>query len=199
MCDAHRLGGVAKRGIRAGGSDFGHCLAPTDKRASIDLGARDGLHRKRFAGQHRLVEQHRTGHHACISWYDAPQREPHNVPRHDVDGGSIDPNVVTTNARQGHQTLFQQRQRGIRMAFLDDAKSDIQQQQRRDHRRLDAFADSELHRDRGFQHPGNRRPEMPRDAADRMFHVLGRRVRAEPGHKVCRLGRFDTNRCLIRL
>ena len=49
---------------------------------------------------------------------------------------------------------------GLGAAFLKQAECGVEYQQAGDNRSLDIFAERQLKHDRGFEHPGNRRPEF---------------------------------------
>ena len=91
---------------------------------------------------------------------------------------AVAPRPVAPDPHLQRQPLLEKRQRRVGAALLKHAERHVDDQQRRDHRRLDAFADRELEHNRRFEHPRHRRPEMAQHLDDGMRPFLRHRVRA---------------------
>ncbi len=179
--DADEFGGTTEIGVLAGGGDLRNGFAAPHQPAGIDGVAALPLDRDRLAGEHRLIDEERPFNDPQIGRDDLAERKLHDVVGNEVRRCHVLPGAVALHACPQREALLEQRQRGIGARFLEHAEPDVKEQQRRDRNRFEMFADHDLQRDRRFEHPRHRRPEMVHDPLDRVHPLLVNAVRTELG------------------
>jgi hypothetical protein len=141
-------------------ADLRHGFAASDQRPRIGLRAGARLDGHRFAGKHRLVEQHFSPVESHVRRDHAAERELHHVPGHQIGGGDGLPGTIAPDGRVQREPRFEGGEGRLRAAFLEQSESRVEHQEAGDDRRLDIFAERHLKQDRPFKHPWNRRPEL---------------------------------------
>lgn len=143
--------------------------------------------RHRFAREHRLVEQHVSRSQLGVRRDHAAERELDDIPRNEPVGRERGPGAVTADGGGHCQPRLQGFQGLLGAAFLDQPDDRVEQQQAGDDSCLGIFAKRQFQDDRGFEHPGHRRPEFFEGTLPRMQHGVGHGVGAELREPALRL------------
>ena len=77
--DAHQFGRTAEIRLGSGRRHLGDGLAAAHQRAGVDLAAEAGIGRKRFPGEHRLVDHDRSRHEGRIGRNQSTERQPDGI------------------------------------------------------------------------------------------------------------------------
>jgi hypothetical protein len=97
--DSHQLRGLSKISALTGCGDLRCRCAPSYQRTGISRIFRTYLHGHRFAGEHRLVEEHRPLEDASVGWDNAAQSQFNDVVWHKLGGGDFGPLTVPLDER----------------------------------------------------------------------------------------------------
>ncbi len=181
MGEAHKLGGAPEIGAGARRRDFRDRLAAANERAGIEQVARRRVHGHGFAGEHRLIHEHRARGEARIGRNDGAERQTDHVARHELCRRTLRPGAVAADEGGGREPLLQRRERSARAALLRHGQSDIEHEERADDAGFHILAERHLQHDGGFEQPWHRRPELAEQAPPHRMRLFGHRVRAMRG------------------
>lgn len=137
------------------------------------------LDRHRFAGEHRLVEQHIPFDQLGVRRDHAPKREFDHIPLNETRGWKRGPGPTAADGGGHCQARLQGLEGLLRATFLDQPDDRIEQEQAGDDRCLGIFAKHQLQYDRGFEHPRHRSPEFFQGTPPRMERGVGHGVGAK--------------------
>jgi hypothetical protein len=147
------------------------------QRTGIGFGSGYCIDRERLAGKHGLVDQDRSLDQAHVRRNDRPQRQLDDIAGNQFGGLHGRPFSIAPCRCDKCQPRLQRIQRRLRTALLKIPQASIEQQQKRDHGGLDVISKPELQQNRGFEHPGHRRPQLVEGASNRVLSDIGDGVR----------------------
>ena len=160
MCLEHKLRGTTELRACSGRCHLRNRLASPDHRPCIGLEVRAGFDGDGFAGKHGLINLNRSLSQAHVGRNHGSERQLHDVARHQLGGGQIRPDAIPPNRRSERQPRLQGGKGCLGTPLLEESERGVEHQQTRDDRGPGILAVYRLKHDRGFEHPGNRRPEF---------------------------------------
>ena len=155
-----QFGGLAEVGLRAGGGDGAGRLALPGNRAGVQGLTPALLDRDRFAGERGLIDDERALVDRGIGGNDITHADVDHVARHQLARRDLLPLPIAQHAGVDRQSLAEQRQRLLRLPFLEETDDDIEDQQEADDGRIEIACRKPREHDGRFEHPGDRSPEL---------------------------------------
>ena len=157
---ANQLRRASKLCARSGRRNLRNRFTAPHQRPRISFEPGAGFDGNGFAGEHGLVEQHRSLSQTHIGRNHGAERQLHHIARHQAGSGHGGPDTIAADRRVQREPRLQRGKSRLSAPFLEKPESRVEGQENRDDRSLDVLAEDNFQHDRSLEHPWNRRPEL---------------------------------------
>ena len=138
----HKFRGTTELRACSGRCHLRNRLASPDHRPCIGLEVRAGFDGDGFAGEHGLINLNRSLRQADVGGNHGPERQLHDVARHQLGGGQIRPDAIPPDRRRQRQPRLQGGKGCLGTPLLEESERGVEHQQTGDDRGPGILADA---------------------------------------------------------